>query len=207
MEETNQPVEAPKKNNSCLIIGLIMAGVLLILVVGGYFGLAWVLRNAENRANNLISTTAVANEPVSSGKETSDSAIVGTWKTDCLIPDPNSPWAEQHTFTFKSDGTANHKRSTGDSCAAIAQDNDDSFKYTIPSSGKINLTYVSSEGTMASAMNPVGQTIYDIYQISGSTLLLGHGFRGDNLSYTGKAGVSEADRIDSLNEFLVYKKQ
>ncbi len=205
MEESNQPPEAPKKNTSCLVIGIIVAVALIILVVGGYFGLAWVLRTTEKESGNLASATAVSDK--ATGKETSDSAIVGTWKTDCLIPDPNSPWAEQHTFTFKSDGTANHKRSSGDSCAAIAQDNDDNYKYTIPSAGKINLTYVSGEGTMADALGPAGQVIYDIYQVSGGTLYLGHGFRGDNLSYGENTGGSEAQRFDSPNTFLAYKKQ
>jgi len=53
------------------------------------------------------------------------------------------------------------------------------------------------------------QTIYDIYNINGSTLLFGHGFRGDSDTMQVKDnnfGLNPETRFTTLNEFIVYKK-
>ena len=171
---------------------LIVLGV-IVLIFGLYFGLAWVLRVVNDKY--LPEETGSASKPASSLKV--DEVLVGTWDTGCLVPDANSPWAERHTFTINSNSTANHKRYSGNSCAALAVDNDDNLNFTIPESKKINLTYTS--GIAA------GTTAYDIYQISGNTLKFGHGFCNCSSS-GGKYGTSEADRFIQLNDFLVYKK-
>ena len=127
-----------------------------------------------------------------------DSALVGTWVSDCLIPDPNSPWSEKHQFVINSDGTAVHTRwsddSTNHDCGPRGQPGTlvDNYTITIPETGKINLT--DSSGTH-----------YDIYQVNGNTLLFGHGFR-NNLPYDTHTGSSEADRISSLNNYIIYSK-
>lgn len=171
---------------------LIIIGV-IVLIFGLYLGLAWVLR--------VVNEKYLPEETGSTSKTTAslkvDQALAGTWDTGCLVPDANSPWAERHTFIINSEGIANHKRYSGNSCEAMAVDNDDNLNFVIPESGKINLTFTS--GIAA------GTTTYDIYQISGKTLKFGHGFCNCSSS-GGKYGTSEADRFIQLNDFLVYKK-
>jgi hypothetical protein len=111
------------------------------------------------------------------------------------VPDPNSPWAERHEFSINSDGTATHWRYSGDSCAGIVKEEPQNYTLTIPTVGQINFVDASGAGTF-----------YDIYQISGSTLQFGHGFR---VTYPAGMtfGLSEGQRFTSLNTFLAYKKQ
>jgi hypothetical protein len=132
----------------------------------------------------------------SSQSSQKDAALVGTWLSDCLVPDPGSPWSEKHQFVINSDGTAVHTRwsSSGHDCSPETTLTD-KYQYEIPASGQINLLDIEK-----------GATIYDIYQISGSRLYFGHGFRGDHLAYPGKFGGSSADRINNLNSYIAYQK-
>jgi len=182
--------EKQKKTSSVWRILLIILGV-LIIIIGLYLGLAWVLRLVNNGtgSNSTASTTTTTSKNM-------DKNLVGTWVSDCLVPDQNSPWSEKHQFVIKSDGTAIHTRwsSSGHDCSPETT-LDTNYTINIPSADKINLTDTS--GT---------RTLYDIYQISGNTLEFGHGFR-NNLPYPSANGVSEASRITSLNDYIVYKKQ
>lgn len=123
-----------------------------------------------------------------------DQNLVGNWDTGCLIPDKHSNWAERHTFEFSSNGAANHKRYSGSSCGNLSVDHDDKMTWEIVGSGKINLYYET------------GGKIYDIYEISGTTLKFGHGFC-NCVSSGGTFGSSIGDRFVKLNDFLSYKKQ
>lgn len=181
--------EEPKKSSGWKIILIIL--LVLAILAGLYFGLAWVLK----KVNPSSSSSNVTRETVNG----IDPALIGSWDTGCLVPDPGSPWAEKHTFTINADGTAEHIRYSGDSCAAIKSDQDDKINFTVPSTGKINLSFTT--GVAA------GQTIYDIYQVDGSNLEFGHGFTNSTKLCSASGGGTEADRFTCLNDFLVYKKQ
>lgn len=132
-------------------------------------------------------------------KQTSSSPeltkLVANWDTGCLIPDPDSPWAERHKFEIKSDGTATHWRWSGASCSAIVKEEPQNYRIEIPASGKIN--FLEKE-TGAPWM-------WDIYEISGDNLYFGHGFNNGMTTST-LSGGSEGDRFNGLNKFLAYKK-
>lgn len=130
-------------------------------------------------------------------KTLGDAVLVGSWQSDCLVPDPNSDWAEQHFFTIQADGIATHKRNAFYKKACTAPDmvTTTQYSYTIPKIGQINLTdHATSE------------TAYDIYQATTAQLLFGHGFR-NKLSYPPTNGGSESDRISTLNNYIVYLKK
>ncbi len=128
-----------------------------------------------------------------------DENLVGTWVSDCLIPDPDSPWSEKHQFVIKSDGSAVHTRwsSSGHECVPD-ETMINNYKLTITSPGQVEIKDTD-----------LNQTIYDIYEIDGSTLLFGHGFRGDSDAMQVKDnnfGLNPETRFTTLNEFIVYKK-
>lgn len=181
-----------------LLVAVLVVGVIL----AGYFGLASVLHNLDKPSslNQKAIQQQVEETPQTSNKTqgSSDQGLIGNWDTGCLVPDPKSPWAERHTFTLNSNGTGIHKRYSSNTCEKLTEDLTDDLNWVIPSAGKINLSYKSG---MAA-----GYTLYDIYEVSGNTLKFGHGFR---TSYTGASkitGENEANRFDTLNTFLIYKK-
>ncbi|MBI2051582.1 hypothetical protein HYT33_02350 [Candidatus Roizmanbacteria bacterium] len=165
--------------------------VVLALLFVGYLGVAFLLHRIDRAPGETTQTAGSAQGSV-------DQSLVANWDTGCLIPDPKSPWAERHTFTINSDGTGNHKRSSGESCSKLSVDNDDKVTITIPEQGKINLAFTSGQFE--------GNTLYDIYEVSTDTLKFGHGFC-NCVENSGKTGSSESDRFTSLNNFLLYKKQ
>lgn len=194
MAEENKGTNEPKKGSgkSCLVV----AGIILLtlaIIFGLYFGLAYILRKVNNQETGTTTTTETTK---SSGKI--DQNLVGEWDTGCLVPDPNSPWAEQHHFSIKSDGTAIHTRKSGETCAGLNLDNTDAAKMTVPAAGEINIAFTS--GVAA------GTTIYDIYQVSGNTLLFGHGFCNCTDAGSASGGATAGDRFNRLNTFLSYKK-
>ncbi|HLN18571.1 MAG TPA: hypothetical protein VK255_00185 [Patescibacteria group bacterium] len=137
---------------------------------------------------------------VESKKNTVDPRIIGTWESDCLVPDLHSKWAEQHRIVINADGTAKHTRWSNDAsvkgnCKVNSMELNDDFTYTIPTQGKINFHWISAGGNM-----------YDMYEVTASTILFGHGFRGDHAQWGNKSGGSEGDRFDTLNQFINYKK-
>lgn len=177
---------------------LLIVGVVLVVVAAGYFGLASVLHKIDTPSlGSPTGQSVVSGQTQPASQAGIDQALVGNWATDCLIPDPNSPWAEKHTFTLNANGTGNHTRSSGQTCDKLTPDLDDNFNFTTPTPGQINLAYTSG---MVS-----GMTIYDMYQASGNTLEFGHGFC--NCTTTGGLGTDEGSRLSRLNKFLVYKKQ
>ena len=187
--------EPIKKSTSPWRVALVIA-----IIVGGYFGLAWVLRTVDSPTAPQEADQQETDEATETTAQSGvvDQDIVGEWDTGCLVPDPDSKWAERHTFTISSDGTANHKRYSGESCGTLAVDHDDDITYVIPEKGKINLTFVDLE--------PAGGASYDIYSVAGGVLKFGHGFC--NCTPTdGNYGGSEAERFTRLNNFLAYKKQ
>lgn len=183
------PEETKKPAGSWRIVLIIV--IVLVVLFGAYLGLAWVLRKANNAIENGIQPTATAGQ----GSKATDQSLVGTWVSECLVPDPDSPWSEKHQFTFNKDGTATHIRwsSDGHDCSPETTLTDN-YQYSLPAAGQIDLKDTEK-----------GATIYDIYKISGNTLVFGHGFR-NTLPYPASNGESAAGRIDSLNEYIVYKK-
>ena len=199
-ENQNLSAPAPKKHSCWLVGGIILAVVIVLLFIASFLGFrifsypVMLLSSYFDKSGNNSTGVGVS--------ENVDSALVASWDTGCLVPDLNSPWAERHTFTINSNGTANHKRYSGESCATLSStpDHDDNMNLTIPSTGKINLSYTS--GIAA------GTTVYDIYQVSGSTLYFGHGFCNCTKDLaSGNFGSSEAKRVTALNTFLAYKKK
>ena len=191
----------PTKSNATLII-LIVIGIIIVAGIAVFFVYRYyqakkvdqtveeILANPDAFKNGTTKTTT----PKSTGKI--DSNLVGNWDTGCLVPDPNSPWAEQHTFKIESNGNATHTRSTGDTCAGLKQDHFEEYQISIPSANQINL--------IAKTANE--PSIYDIYAVSGNTLKFGHGFCNCSKLCSASGGSTEGDRISCLNDFLVYKK-
>lgn len=144
-------------------------------------------------------------------KTNKDSRLIGTWDTGCLTPDANSPYSEKHTFVIMEDGeTAVKTDITYDAvnCTGSVSLNQ-ATNFVLEIKGTVDETATASLpiNLTAASGTTSGSTIYDIYQVTATTLLFGHGFR-NTFSYAGaeSGGATEAGRISSLNEYLVYKK-
>ena len=168
----------PKKSSAWWKYLLIILSVIVILFLI-YLILAYVVNKIDSKYGANTNTT---NQTTKTSDSKIDSALVGSWDTGCLVPDPGSPWAEKHKFVIESNGKAVHTRSSGESCAGLHSDGDQNYTITIPASGQINLT--SSDGS-----------IYDIYQVSGDTLKFGHGFSNSTKLCSVSGGATEGDRI------------
>lgn len=142
------------------------------------------------------STAVVTNQAVTAP---TTNALVGTWLSACLVPDLNSAWSEQHQFVIKADGTAVYTRwSSADHVCTHGNDiATRNYVYSIPAVGQINLTDNDAEAT-----------IYDMYQLSGTTLKFGHGFQTHYAAgYDATQGGTAANRFHVLNDYIVYTKQ
>lgn len=178
---------------------IVVIGGLVMFLFVGYLGLAYVLRTLDKPVSSSPSQAQGGNLQQAT-KGTADKNLVGTWETDCLVPKANEKWAEKHQFVIEGN-KAIHTRwsdwSGANNCdkkSAMTLVN--KYTYTVPASGQINLTDTEN-----------GITTFDMYAVNGPTLEFGHGFR---LSYAGASklnGETEANRIDTLNTYLVYKKQ
>lgn len=137
-----------------------------------------------------------ANAPLSNA-DNANTSLIGTWKTDCLIPKPSDQWAELHTFVFENDNTATHNRKAffKAGCGG-APDMDDTnrYSYGFETGGKIDFMELDQ-----------GVPLYDIYAVEENTLRFGHGFRNDAV-FAGSGSIPE-DRIKILNNFILYKRQ
>ncbi|MFH0805245.1 MAG: lipocalin family protein [Patescibacteria group bacterium] len=178
----------PQKSKT--VVWIILVLLFLLIISGGFFFWRSFLLNDE--VDNPKLENALAN-----ATNRATSAIIGTWKSDCLVPDVNSSWSEQHQFVINADGTAVHTRWSGSDHACTPEETlATTYTYTIPQTGQINLTDQDS-----------GSTIYDIYQVSGSTLKFGHGFQSPYpTGYVATQGFSAAKRFHDLNNYIVYKK-
>lgn len=199
-------MEKNKKGKSGLsTVWIIIIILILFLIVGGFmfwrmfFGFSGDERDrtVDQKIFESQNPEALA-QPVKNNQSSQiDPALVGTWASDCLAPDSNSPWSEKHQFVINADGTAVHTRwsSGGHNCSPDTTLTD---KYTlaIPMKGQMNLADMEK-----------GATIYDIYETDGSILFFGHGFRGDHMAYPGKFGESSSNRINNLNKYIVYRKK
>ncbi|MCX6807023.1 MAG: hypothetical protein NT135_02820 [Candidatus Berkelbacteria bacterium] len=181
---------------------VLIIGIILLIVFGGYFGLAWVLRKANNSANIAVPNPTDSNQATTKQKAGNfDKNLVGTWVSDCLVPDEASPWSEKHQIVIKDDGSAVHTRFSNDSRSHDCTPNwqygtaTTNYQFTIPKTGQVNILYE-------------GQFIYDIYQITGKDLLFGHGFQAHYpAGYDATQGQSESNRFHVLNTYIVYHKQ
>lgn len=132
-----------------------------------------------------------------SNSSTTNNALVGNWKTDCLIPKAGDPWAELHSFILDGDGASTHNRKAffkAGCDGAPDMDDTNQYSYGVEDGGKINFMDMSQ-----------GVPLYDIYSVDGNTLRFGHGFRNDTV-FAGSGSIPE-DRIKILNNFILYKKQ
>lgn len=180
-----------------LLIIVLVLGVLAIVGFVGYrvWSARWQ-KAADKKVEEAIKSTspgATADQPAP------DDQLVGKWETGCLVPDPDSDWAEKHQFVIEGN-KATHTRWSNDTasrdCANPTMTLVNNYTITVPAGGQINLFDSEAQAT-----------IYDIYKVDGSNLLFGHGFRGDNATYSVNNGDSASTRIESLNPYLVYKKQ
>ncbi|MBI4143053.1 hypothetical protein HY480_04220 [Candidatus Uhrbacteria bacterium] len=126
-----------------------------------------------------------------------DPRIVGVWESKCLVPDPDSPWAEQHRFTIQPDGTAVHVRKSNEepNCNATKMTLTNAYRVRTTKGTQIDFTDTES-----------GDTFYDLYAVVGSTLRFGHGFR-NTLPYSPTSGDSSATRFATLNNYIEYQKK
>lgn len=189
---------AAKKSHACIWIILILVILFFLLkIIGFFFPLAGIFGSIVNVFNPNKNSSSTSSSTYSGQI---DQNLIGNWDTGCLVPDTKSNWAERHTFTINSNGTANHKRYSGASCTTIAVDHDDDMTLSVPSAGKVNLAYSKGIST--------GTTVYDIYQVTASTLKFGHGFCNCTKDLASNTfGQSENSRPALLNDFLTYKKQ
>ena len=191
-----------KKTSSPVWKIVLIIGSVLVIVFGGYFGLAWVLRKANNSLNISVPNPTDSSQVTTKQKTGNfDKNLVGTWVSDCLVPDPESPWSEKHQIVIKDDGSAVHTRWSNDSRSHDCSPNWEfgttvsNYQFTIPQTGQVNMLYS-------------GQMIYDIYQISGTNLEFGHGFQAHYpAGYDATQGQSESNRFHDLNTYIVYHKQ
>lgn len=140
---------------------------------------------------------AACNNGSGGGFSGENQKLVGSWTTGCKVPDPNSKWAELHTFVFNADNTAVHTRDAfyKKSCDGGPDMHDvNSYNFNIEEVGKIDFMDLGA-----------GVPMYDIYALSGDSLQFGHGFRND--AVYGGAGISPESRIHILNTFLTYHRQ
>ena len=121
--------------------------------------------------------------------------LVGTWKTDCLVPDPKSPWAERHTFVINADNTATHTREAfyAPACGGSGDTATNRYSYNVVGNCQIDFMDLDA-----------GVPFYDVYSLNGNRLLFGHGFRID--AVFGGSGATPEDRIHILNNYIAYKK-
>lgn len=175
---------------------LIAVGVIIILFTG-YFGLAFVLRQVDKAppSSNQNETQQTADTTQGSA----DQNLIGTWETDCLVPVIDNKWAEKHQFVIK-ENKATHTRWSDDSGANNCNKPNmtlvNKYTYTIPASSQINFNDIEN-----------GVTFFDMYKVGGSTLEFGHGFRNDYTGANKISGETEANRIDTLNTYLIYKRK
>jgi hypothetical protein len=181
----NQKKFPSMRGNSLLIVLFII----LIFIIAGLF-LFWRMFFGFGQKTQTIDFEKLSSleSPVKNTvKNNLDPALIGTWESDCLVPDFDSPWSEKHQFIINSDGSAQHTRwSSGGHACSPETTMVDKYSVSTPSTGQIDFNLIEGTG-------PVSD---DIYQVSGNTLLFGHGFR-NNFPYA--AG--------SLNQYIVYKKK
>lgn len=159
-------------------VAMITVSLGLLLFLTGCFGSN---EQAGNQNTNKAANTNQASEATSKVP----SELVGTWQSECLTPDPDSPWSEKHQFEIDGEGWATHTRWDWDVVGCTGNMNTQTNEYMIefPSAGKIDLIDMGE-----------GQTMNDVYQLTGGTLLFGHGFR-NTFSYS-----------TSYNEYIRYQK-
>lgn len=157
---------------------------ILIPLLGSLVILTGCLGKKEPTGNQNNGAPANANQTSKAASKV-PSELIGTWKSACLTPDQNSPWSEQHQFVIDGEGWATHIRWDWDvvGCTGTMNTQTDEYLIEFPSAGKISLIDMGK-----------GNTINDAYQLTGDTLLFGHGFR-NNLSYTA-----------TYNEYIRYQK-
>ncbi|MFA6553051.1 MAG: hypothetical protein WCT27_01340 [Patescibacteria group bacterium] len=208
-----QEIPQPKKSKA--VFWFIVVIILLFVFSGGLFFMSSfmsnnntdspelenAIANAEERfsgnTNNQATNTSMASNDNNNTNRVSNASIAGTWTSDCLVPDQNSPWSEKHRFVISADGTAVHTRWSGsDHNCTVGDTLVNNYSYTMPQPGQINLTD-----------RDLGSTLYDIYQISNSTLKFGHGFQSPYpAGYDATQGNSSTNRFHDLNNYIVYKK-
>jgi len=185
-----------KKNQKgfSVVEALIIVVIIVLLCVAGWYV---IHRNKDNKQSSPTSSAQNSSLQANNSKKSIGSELAGTWQTACLVPDPNSPWAEKHEFKIEAN-KATHTRWSNDTgsnnCSEPNTTLVNHYTFTIPATGQINLLDTDQQETM-----------YDIYRVSGNTLEFGHGFR--NSSELVSSGTTVANRINHLNTYLVYKKQ
>lgn len=178
--------------NKHLMLSLLVVGLVLT-------GAGCGQKTTTKNANTAILNTAVVNTAQPQVVTTADNALVGTWLSECLVPDLGSAWSEQHQFVIKADGTAVYTRWSAADHACTHGDDiaTRNYVYTLPADNQINLTD-----------NDAGATIFDMYQITGTTLKFGHGFQAHYpTGYDATQGNTLANRFHVLNNYIVYTKQ
>ncbi|MFH0952570.1 MAG: hypothetical protein V1838_05355, partial [Patescibacteria group bacterium] len=101
-------------------------------------------------------------------------------------------------FVINADGTAVYTRwSAYDHSCSPTDTAIRNYQYTLPSAGQIDLTDIDQ-----------GETIYDMYQVTGATLEFGHGFQAHYpAGFDATQGSSATNRFSVLNDYIVYTKQ
>lgn len=191
--DTNQAKAAPKKG-----LGVVWIIVIILIVISlAFFAYRLFIADNSITPDDKTAENTAATKTADLAGNPEYQKLVGTWETDCLVPDPASNWAEKHQFVFDSQGSATHQRQSGDNCANIKKD-DTTQKYTveIPQIGKINLIGADEDS----------ESVYDVFKIENSVLYFGHGFRDKYPADMINFGATAETRYDSFNTFLAYKK-
>ncbi|MFH0853558.1 MAG: hypothetical protein V1853_04075 [bacterium] len=153
-------------------------------------------QNANQSANTKTNSTLNQNTSASASQSAVPEELIGTWKSVCLTPDPDSPWSEMHQFEIDSEAWATHTRWDWNQPGCTGTMNTITSEYLIefPGTDQINLVDMGE-----------GENIYDIYSLTAEGLYFGHGFR-NNLPYSTTYGESATTRISTLNQYIQYQK-
>lgn len=180
-------------------LGIVWIVLIVLIVIGlGFYAYRLFVNDNTTNSDEKIEENTAATKSIDPADNPEYQKLVGTWETDCLVPDPDKNEAEKHQFIFDSQGSVIHQRQSGDSCATIKVDND-TQKYTaeITQVGKINLIGADEDS----------DSVYDIFKIENDTLYFGHGFRDKYPTDMMNFGATAETRYDSFNTYLAYKKQ
>lgn len=179
--------------------------IILVVLFGLYLGLAWILRLTDKETSSSPSS----NQSATKQSSNFDQALVGTWESDCWVPNPSEKWASQEKVTITKDGIANSTKYSyeNNNCTTTQPFNTLTMKFQLetPVTGQVNMKILeaTNEISGSATAGDIGKTIYDIYQVSGNNLKIAFGYR----PATGGDGTTEASRQTSLDGTMNFTKK
>lgn len=180
-------------------LGIVWIVIIILIVIGlSFYAYRLFINDNLTDSDMKIEENTTATKTSDPAENPEYQKLVGTWETDCLIPNQEKNEVEKHQLVIDPDGSVIHQRQSGDSCANIKVDNTTQrYMAEIIQIGKINLIGADKDSN----------SVYDIYKIENDVLYFGHGFRDKYPVDMMNFGTTAETRYDSFNTFLAYKKQ